>query len=241
MGWIVAMLIGAGSSEAQIFPKQMTFRVKGGFAQGSFDLSFSESLSKGPPKYSILLRNFGGLGMTSSQELWSYVFQEDLSLYGHLVQERGGPKIREVFLNDNCKSAMGQVRTTCFLYKEYTSGDSTQAELFAKEPAIDLISSLLVATREASKGSNETKDYVFVFEDSAKKVSLVPVGEKSLSLPQAGEVSAAIWSLRPRGETFELYRFYIARDRQGRFFPAKVEFEEPSRGLIELTAESWTW
>lgn len=241
MGWLVLLLAGVGVGGAQVFPEKMTFRVKSGFAQGSFNLNFDKVLADGRPRYSLALRDFGGLGMTSSQELWSYVFQDDLSLYGHLVREKSGTKIREVFLNDDCKSAMGQVRTTCFVYKEYASGDSTQTELFATDPAIDLVSSLLVATREAAKGSNQTADFVFIFEDSAKKVSLVPVGGEAVRLPRGQQIDTTIWSLRPRGENFEIYRFYIARDRDGRFFPAKMVFEDQGRGPIEFLAESWSW
>lgn len=240
MGWIVLLLAGASVSWAQVFPKEMTFQVKSGLAQGSFELGFSEKLGK-RAQYQIVLRNFGGLGMTSSQELWSYVFQDDLSLYGHLVREKSGTQIRQVFLNDDCKSAMGQVRTTCFIYKEHASGDSTQTELFATDPAIDLISSLLVATRESAKGSNQTADFVFIFEDSAKKVSLVYVGKETVQLPNGKQIETAIWSLRPRGESFELYRFYIGRDRDGRSFPAKMVFEDQGRGPIEFQAQSWTW
>ena len=238
MGCLVLLLAGTGVSGAQIFPQQMTFQVKGGIAQGSFELGFDKR--EASPHYQIVLRNFGGLGMTSSQELWSYVFQDDLSLYGHLVREKSGKRIREVFLNDDCKSAMGQVRTTCFLYKEHASGDSTQTELFATDPAIDLVSSLLVATREAAKGSDGTADFVFIFEDSAKKVSLVLVGGETVRLPRQ-EVKTTVWSLRPRGENFELYRFYIAHDTRGRYFPAKMVFEDQDRGSIEFLAQSWSW
>ena len=240
MGWLLLLLAGAQTTEAQIFPKKMSFQVNSGIAQGSFDLDFAEVLAEGRPRYSLVLRNFGGLGMTSKQELWSYVFQDDLSLYGHLVREQNGERIREVFLNNDCKSAMGQVRTTCFLYKEHASGDSTQTELFADDPAIDLVSSLLAATRWTAKGSKKTADFVFIFEDSTEKVSLVPAGTEKLVVG-GRQLMTTKWSMRPRGDDFELYRFHIARDQQGRFFPAKMVFVDSNKGPIEFLADSWKW
>lgn len=235
MGWLFLCLGGTTLAEAQVFPADMKFRVKSGLVQGSFDLEFVAEV--GSPRYAIKLSGFGGLGLTSDQQLWSYLLREDLSLYGHVVLD-GGEKIRQVFLEDDCESALGQVKTTCFVYKERASGDQTQTEIFAPYPAVDLLSSLVVASRHAADG--KTAHFNFIFNDTTKQVTLAPDGREQLKLPGGKSFDTAIWRLTLKDTDFELYRFYIAKDRSGHF-PAKMVFVDEDKGPIEFIAQEWTW
>lgn len=234
-------LVAQSGAEEPVFPGSLSFEVRNGLARGSFDLGFGDAVVKEGerPRYQISARNFSALGVGVDQELWSYVFRDDLSLYGHLVKKANGPRLRQVFVDDQCKSALGQVRTTCFLYQEHGTGDSTQTEIYAPYPALDLLSSILIATRLTARGQSTPSDFVLIHEDNAKKVSLVPAGKEPAQV-QGKSVPSWSWSLRPQGSEYEIYRFQVAHV-DGGYLPVKVVFDLGNRGPVELVIESWTW
>ncbi len=236
---LICFLASGVAVADSLFPKTMRFKVSKGIASGNFDLNFGEELGE-TPRYVVTLRNFGGFGVTSEQQLWSQIFQKDLSLYGHMVTENEDTKnpIRSVFLNTNCKSAMGQDKTTCFLYKGQEQGEAIQTEIFTPYRAIDLVSSIVVATHEASKRSSSAANFNFIFEKRTRQVTLEREGTEHIDTT-FGRREAVILSLKFEGTDFELYRFYIAQGPGG-FFPAKLVFDSGGESA-ELIAENAIW
>lgn len=244
IGCLALCVATARSTSADVFPKSMSFEVRGGLVQGYFSLTFGPDTNVragDPPRYQVALKNFGGLGMTSDQVLYSYFFQSDLSLYGQVVSDPQGV-IRQVFLDTECKSALGDVETTCFVYRDRRGGgDALQTELFAPYPAIDLVSSIVVATQREARGARQPAHFVFIFNDTSKKVTLAPEGRESLRMADGKTREATVWSLKFKDTEYELYRFYIAKDGSNGFIPAKMTFTDQDKGPIHFVAETWTW
>ncbi len=242
VAWLT--LASTAHAASPIFPKEIQFKVrKGSLLTGSFDLSFGEDLTaQDGDRYVITLRKFEGLGFTSQQELWSMIFKNDFSLYGHVVLADATSRepIRRVFLDPNCKSAIAQKKTKCFKYREKSTGDAIQTEIFAPYSAIDLISSIVVATREASQVDFIEKHFNFIFNKTTKQVTLVHQGTQDLETTTGTKVTAVL-SLRLKDTDFELYRFYIAQDAHGHY-PAKLLFVDEANGEhIEFLADQVVW
>jgi hypothetical protein len=238
-GLLIWLLPSGAATADSVFPKFIRFKVTKGLASGSFDLSFGEDIGS-VDKYVITLKNFEGLGVTSKQQLWSLIFKQDLSLYGHLVTEGENTRnpISSVFLNDDCKSALGRTKTKCFLYKGREQGEAIQTEIFTPYRAIDLVSSIVVATNEGSSKTFSPRDFNFIFEKRTRQVTLEKTGNELLETP-LGKRDALILALKLKDSDFELYRFYVTREKEG-FYPAKMVFVDES-ATVEFVAETILW
>ena len=234
--WILA----AGTASAGTFPRQIHFNVKKGITGGSFDLSFGEDLTaEKKDRYQIKLAEFEGLGFSSDQELFSMIAKKDLSLYGHIVVGADKQRIRQVLLADDCKSGMGRDTTTCFKYQDQEGDNALQTEIFTPYLAIDLVSSIVVATQEASKRTFSPTNFNFIFNKLTKQVTLAREGAESLETP-LGRRDTVILSLKLKDTDFELYRFYIGRDAKGHY-PVKMVFVDDNDDAMEFTAERVVW
>ncbi len=242
LAWIT--LTSTADAADPIFPKVIQFKVRtGSLLTGSFDLSFGDDLNaEDGDRYLITLKNFEGLGFSSDQELWSMIFKKDLALYGHVVvaDAESGEVIRQVFLDTDCTSAIGQEKTSCFKYQEKATGAAIQTEIFTPYLAIDLVSSIVVATHEASRPDFTETHFNFIFNKTTKQVTLVQAGTEEIETP-TGKQAATVLTLKLKDTDFELYRFYIARAQQGHY-PAKMLFVDETKGEnLEFVADEVIW
>jgi hypothetical protein len=244
LGFCVLGLIALSSGAAAIdgvFPGKIQFKVrKGVLLTGSFHLSFEEDLNAvDGDRYQITLSKFEGLGFTSDQQLISSIFIEDLALFGHLVLAGDGAKVSEVYLDTDCRSAIGQKKTRCFKYREGPASDPIQTEIFAPYKAIDLISSIVVASQAGGDEDFKEEDYNFIFNKATKQVTLVDAGSEEIETP-AGKQKATVLVLKHKNSGVELYRFYVGKGARGAY-PLKMLFTDANGGQIEFIAEDVTW
>lgn len=236
--WVSLPAVGAD----QPFPRKIDFTVRkaGTIGGGAFKLIFEQDVSTAEPRYQIVLRDFGGMGLNASQKFSSRIFQSDLSLAGHAVVDTKTEKvIRQVFLDRKCTSSMGsmdQKKTNCFIYKDEET--QLQTEIFAPYPAIDLVSSIVVATDRAADPDFRQADYNFIFNKATKQVTLVFQGEDELETAD-GIKQVKILSLLHKNSGQELYRFFIGHDERGHY-PLKMSFED-DQGRIDFIADRVVW
>ncbi len=246
---VLFLLASVVPAQAVIFPQEIKFKVrKGNMLAGSFNLSFGDDLNaEDGDRYQIMLSDFEGLGFSSGQQLVSFVFKDDLALFGHVVLGEDGKQVREVLLDTDCTSVIGHKKTRCFKYREFdkgTAGAPIQTEIFTPYKAIDLISSILVATHVADGERTAQRDrqgFDFIFNRSTKQVLLVYEGVEEIDTP-SGRRSVVALSLRHMATEHELYKFYIGRDAElRRSFPVKVVFVDDKGSRLELVAAEVTW
>ena len=227
---LVRALTVGDVTDAATFPEHIGFSVSLGATKGSFDLSFEKDADMGNGAFHLMvLRNFSGLGFGARQQLRSYIFKKDLALYGHIVLDDEKRWVHSVFWDDSCG---------CFNYRERSG--SPHAEIVTPHPAIDLVSTILVVTREAAKPTFSPVDLTFILNKTAQEVTLIREGLESLETP-LGRRETVVLSLRLKlkDETSWLYRFYVGRDAKGHY-PVKMIFVDVN-GLTELVAERVKW
>lgn len=237
---LIALSTGAAAID-DVFPSKIQFKVrKGALLTGSFNLTFEEDFNAvDGDRYQITLSDFEGLGFTSDQQLISSIFMEDLALFGHIVLAGDGTKVSEVFLDTNCRSAIGQEKTRCFKYREGPAGNPIQTEIFTPYKAIDLISSIVVASQAGGDKKFKEEDYNFIFNKATKQVTLVDTGTEVIDTPN-GKQQAAVLVLKHKNSGVELYRFYIGQDASGAY-PLKMLFTDANGSQIEFLAEDVSW
>ncbi len=226
----------AASATETDFPQQIKYKVrKDSILSGRFNLIFGDDpTSTAGTRHQITLSNFETLGFSSDQQLTSFVNKNDLSLYGHAVLDKDQQLVRSVRLDNNCKSAIGNETTKCFKYQKGGS-NPIQTEIFTPYKAIDLISSIVVASQAVSdKSFKKSRDFNFIFNKSTKQVSLVFEENKKIATP-LGNYQATVLSLRHKNSGIELYRFYIGKDKKGTF-PLKMLYDD-NGSKIEFIAD----
>lgn len=246
---LLASVVLTTAARAVVFPQEIKFKVrKGAMLAGSFNLSFGEDLNaETGDRYQVTLSDFEGLGFSSGQQLVSFIFKDDLSLFGHVVLGEDGKQVREVLLDTNCKSAIGQKKTRCFKYREFeggAAGDPIQTEIFTPYKAIDLVSSIVVATQAALGERVPERDrqgFDFIFNKSTKQVVLVYEDVEEIDTP-SGRRNVVVMSLRHMASDHELYKFYIGWDEEPpRSFPVKLVFVDDKGSQLELVADEVKW
>lgn len=244
IGGLLLALAAAGAPPAVgqdlPFPSELSFKVrKGQLLTGRFQLAFGVDLNAPTDVdgYQLTLSEFESLGYSSNQKLVSTVMVDDLSLYGHVVWD-GDKVLRQLFLVRNCRSALGG-ETSCFRYKEGTDGNELQTEIFTPYPALDLVSSILVAARATEEKGFKGRDYNFMFNSTTRQVSLVARDSEEIDTP-LGRMKTRVLALVHKDSGVELYRFYVGRDRQGAF-PVRMVYEDQREGTIEFLVDKVRW
>ncbi len=239
---LLAALVLAGVQAAAAddlpLPARLSFKVrKGALLSGRFLLSCAEDWNT-PDAYLLTLSDFVSLGYSSNQRLMSTVKKKDLSLAGHVVLD-GERVVRRVFLDENCKSAIDREKTKCFKYQEGPDGTALQTEIFTPHRAIDLISSILVATQAAGEKGFEHRDFNFIFNNKTRQVRLIVRGTEELETP-LGRLKTKVLALEHTESGVELYRFYVASDRRGGI-PVRMIYEDDKEGTIEFLVDNVEW
>ena len=233
-GLVFLILPISASTKSFDFPRYIKFHVSGG-PGASFVLEFTED-PHDSNNYMLKMKNFVVLGATSQEVLYTVVDKKSLSLRHHTVMpnEKAVAYSSQLRFENDCESAMDKSKTTCFIYQE--GEDRFQTEIFAEYEGIDLLSSMLVATKLASEDAN-TKPYNFLMGTSNRQVILErQPGEASTSEESQKGILVV---LKDMNTNAEFYRIYIFASRKG-YYPAKVVFDS-DRGRIELTAEDPEW
>jgi len=184
---------------------------------------------------SLKLVNFEGMGLTSQQWLQTYIFTKDSSIYATFILE-GKKPASEIRLKEGVgfDGSAGQV----FVYKELTSPDQIQTELFTQYPVIDLVSSFFVASRKVAAGNlTKAEKFNFFFGKSTKIMDMMSIGTEKV--PFLGkEVSTQV--LIVRYNNVEIFRFKIFQDADGYYFPLSVivvtDFTGSSQDTFEMRA-----
>ncbi len=236
---------GLPSQESLVFPKIIQFKVKKkGLLSGSFDLTFGDDLNaRNDDRYLLTLRHFDGLGLTSNQELWSMIFKEDLSLYGHVVlaDHESGDVIRQLYVDADCRIISSQEKTRCLKYQDQLKGEdyNITTELSEHYPVLDLISAIIVATSHASKPGDGDEDFYFFYNSTMRPVTLIYHGIEEIWTP-IGRKATAVYALKIKDQDIEFYRFYIGRVKSG-YYPVKMLFTAEGNELLEFIADEVIW
>jgi hypothetical protein len=226
------------AASTAIFPRRMQFdfTARRGVVpiHGSFKLSFGDD-PQIASNHLLQMSGLSGFGFTSSELLFTAVRKSDFGLEYHTVLAYEGARkfVRQVRLED-CQSVMGNV-SRCFVYRE-GANPLLQTEIFTPYAGIDLISSLLVATKMA-QGKREYEDFNFIQDRNALQVRLERRATSPVETP-TGKLDATLVVVRTaRGA--ELYKVLVAESREG-YFPVRLSASSEGTSL-EAIAQAPTW
>lgn len=185
---------------------------------------------------SLKLVNFQGLGLTSQEWLLTYIYTKDSSIYATYIL-KGKEPVSEIRLKEAVGFDGGKDQV--FVYKELTSPDQIQTELFTKFPVIDLVSSFFVSSQKVASGNlNKAEKFNFLFGKSTKIMDMIYTGTEQVPY-QGKEVSTHVLIIRYNN--MEIFRFKIFQDPEGCFFPLSVvlvtDFTGGSQETFEMRAD----
>jgi hypothetical protein len=166
---------------------------------------------------SLRLKNFEGLGFSSREWLFTYIFTDDSSIYTDFIM-KGKNAISEIRLKKEALGFDGK-KGKIFIYKDLESPDEMQTEIFTEYTVIDLLSMFFVVSKNVASGKEEAEKFNFLIDKSTKIVDMVPMmGEK---VPfQGKEVDTHVFSFTYHDR--EIFRVKIFKDRNGFCFPVSV-------------------
>jgi hypothetical protein len=185
---------------------------------------------------SLKLVNFEGLGLTSQEWLLTYIYTTNSSIYGTFIL-KGKEPVSEIRLKEGVgfDGGKGQI----FVYKELTSPDQIQTELFTQYPVIDFLTSFFVTSRKVAAGNHtKAEKFNFFFGKSTKIMDMMYMGAEQVPY-QGKEVSTQV--LIVRYNNVEIFRFKIFNDPDGYYFPLSVavvtDFTGSNQDTFEMRAE----
>ena len=219
---IVLCLVGSGfqqlwPADAFKFPSTIKYKLlKNDRVVGSCRFEY-EKKGKLEKMSTLKLVNFEGLGLTSQEWLLTYIYTMNSSIYAAFIM-KGKDPASEIRLKEGVgfDGASGQV----FVYKELTSPDQIQTELFTQYPVIDLVSSFFVASRKVAVGNlTKAEKFNFFFGKSTKIMDMMYTGSEPVPY-QGTEVTTQV--LVVRYNNVEVFRFKIFQDPEGYYFPLSI-------------------
>lgn len=195
-----------------------------------------EKEGKFPGTSTLKLKGFAGLGLTSQEWLFTYIFTKDSSIYATFTI-KGKKPLSEMRL----KEGMGFdfKRQKVFIYKDLYSPHELQTEIFTLHPEIDLTALFFVTSQKVATGNHsKPQKFNFLFDKSTKIMGMTYIGTDKVSY-QGKEVSTRVLLVKNMHNNKEIFRFKIFKDSNGYYFPVSVvvtDFTGSSQEHLELRA-----
>ena len=218
------------------FPKMIKFKLfKNDKIVGRCQFFYSKE-TKIDDVSSLRLKNFEGLGFTSREWLFTYIFTGDSSIYADFIMRGKEDKVSEIRLIKDAVGFDGK-KGKIFRYKDLESPDEMQTEIFTEYTVIDLLSMFFVVSKKVVSGKKEVEKFNFLIDKSTKIVDMVPMLEEKAPF-EGKEVDTHVFSFTYHDR--EIFRVKIFKDRDGFCFPVSVEIVTDFTGegqKIELRAD----
>lgn len=223
----------AGTSAKNFkFPQKIQFKFfKNGRFNGECFYVYREKSKKKTQKgelSSLAMRNFGGMGFTSTMALHSYIFRNGHSAFLDSVK-KGRRIISQIMLDRKLgfDAKMAQV----FLYKGEDTKGSMQTEIFTEHKVITFLSSFFVASHRVSKGVHK-KDELFnlLIDKSTKIVKMKYGGQENVPFGGGHVTAETILLTNPNNNDAEVFRMRIYKDSDGYCFPVSVFYSGKDNG-----------
>jgi hypothetical protein len=211
------MLEAASKKSDFLFPQRIQYNIsQNGAALAKCTLLYTNNSNK--EGISILrLMEFQGMGRTSDDQLVTYMYKKNASVYADFLTKPGGQKVYEIRLKEGMTFDLK--KENVFIYKEL-AGAQMQTELFTQYPVISLQSSFFVASMRVGNGTHKTNKKYNLLWDKSTKIAQMNYKGTGTSNYKNKDVPVEILSISVRG--VEIFLLKIFRDKDGYCFPVSI-------------------
>jgi hypothetical protein len=223
IGLLMALSAQTGWADSTFkfkFPATIKYKLlKNNQIVGSCQFFYNEKFEGMKNISSLRMKNFEGLGFTSREWLYTYIFKKNSSIYADFIM-KGEKPISEIRLIKDAEGFDGK-KGDIFRYKDLESPDEMQTEIFTKHTVIDLLSMFYITSQRVAAGKKGAEKFNFLIDKSTKIVDMVPIGMEKLIVPfKKEEIPVNVFSFTYHNK--EIFRVKIFKDNDGYCFPASI-------------------